>query len=48
MPVLVPEPHDPVCFRKDGKRLDGREVDEPRPFSCEIGVIKNGKRIKYI
>ena len=43
MPVLVPEPHDPVCFRKDGKRLDGREVDEPRPFSCEIGVIKNAQ-----
>ncbi len=43
MPVLVPEPHDPICFRKDGKRLDGREVDEPRPFSCEVGVIKNAQ-----
>ena len=43
MPVLVPEPHDPVCFRKDGKRLDGRDVDEPRPFSCEVGVIKNAQ-----
>ena len=43
MPVLVPEPHDPICFREDGKRLDGRDVDEPRPFSCEIGVIKNAQ-----
>ena len=43
MPVLVPEPHDPICFRKDGKRLDGRDVDEPRPFSCEVGVIKNAQ-----
>ena len=41
--LLVPEPHDSVCFRKDGKRLDGRDVDEPRPFSCEVGVIKNAQ-----
>ncbi len=43
MPVLIQEPHDPVCFTKDGKRLDGRAVDEPRSFSCEVGVIKNAQ-----
>jgi len=43
MPILVPEPHDEVCFREDGKRLDGRAVDELRPFSCEVGVIKNAQ-----
>lgn len=48
MPVLVPEPHDPVCFTKDGKRLDGRAVDEPRSFSCEVGVIKNAQGSAYV
>ncbi|MHA1613173.1 MAG: exosome complex exonuclease Rrp41, partial [Promethearchaeota archaeon] len=43
MTILVPEPHDEVCFRKDGKRLDGRAVDELRSFSCEVGVIKNAQ-----
>lgn len=43
MPILVPEPHDEICFREDGKRLDGRAVDELRPFSCEVGVIKNAQ-----
>lgn len=37
------EPHDPVCFRPDGRRLDGRAVDELRPFECEVGVIKNAQ-----
>ena len=26
-------------FRKDGKRLDGRNIDEMRPFSMEVGVL---------
>ena len=43
MTILVPEPHDEVVFRKDGKRLDGRAVDEIRSFSCEVGVIKNAQ-----
>lgn len=37
------EPHDPVCFNPDGTRLDGRAVDELRPFSCRVGVIKNAQ-----
>ena len=45
MPILkgTEEPHDPVCFREDGSRLDGRAKDEARPFSCEVGVIKNAQ-----
>jgi len=45
MPILkgTEEPHDPVCFREDGLRLDGRAKDEGRPFSCEVGVIKNAQ-----
>ena len=45
MPILkgTEEPHDPVCFREDGLRLDGRAKDEGRPFSCEVGVIKMPK-----
>lgn len=41
--ILVPEPHDPVLFRDDGKRLDGRNNDDLRPFSCKVGVIKNAQ-----
>ena len=37
------EPHDPVCFKPDGTRLDGRAVDEIRPFSCKVGVINNAQ-----
>jgi len=45
MPILsgTEEPHDPVCFREDGSRLDGRAKDEGRAFSCEVGVIKNAQ-----
>jgi exosome complex component RRP41 len=48
MPVLVEEPHDPVLFRDDGKRLDGRNVDEIRPFSCNVGVIKNAQGSAFV
>ncbi|UYP46265.1 Ribonuclease PH [Candidatus Lokiarchaeum ossiferum] len=45
MPILkgTEEPHDPVCFKEDGSRLDGRALDEIRSFSCEVGVIKNAQ-----
>jgi exosome complex component RRP41 len=48
MPVLVPEPHDPELFRENGKRLDGRDVDELRPFACKVGVIKNAQGSSYV
>jgi exosome complex component RRP41 len=43
MGILIPEPHDPVLYTADGKRLDGRAVDEMRTFSCKTGVIKNAQ-----
>jgi exosome complex component RRP41 len=46
--ILVPEPHDPELFRPDGKRLDGRNVDEIRPFACKVGVIKNAQGSSYV
>jgi exosome complex component RRP41 len=48
MPILIPEPHDPVLFRADGKRLDGRAVDELRPFSCKVGVLKNAQGSAFV
>lgn len=48
MPVLVPEPHDKVCFTSEGKRLDGRTEDEGRSFSCKVGVIKNAQGSAYV
>jgi exosome complex component RRP41 len=48
MGILIPEPHDPVLFTDDGKRLDGRDVDEIRPFSCKTGVIKNAQGSAFV
>jgi exosome complex component RRP41 len=48
MPVLIPEENPEQLFRKDGKRLDGREVDELRPFSCKIGVLENAEGSAYV
>ena len=48
MPVLVPEDNPEQLFRKDGKRLDGRDVDELRPFSCKIGVLENAEGSAYV
>lgn len=42
------EPHDPICFQPDGKRLDGRSVDELRPFDCKVGVIKNAQGSAFV
>ena len=30
---------DVPLFREDGKRLDGREINEMRPFKMEVGVL---------
>lgn len=33
--------NEPESFLKDGKRLDGRALDEARPMEIEAGVIEN-------
>lgn len=48
MPILVPEDNPLQLFRDDGKRLDGRAVDELRPFKCKIGVLENADGSSYV
>ncbi len=48
MGVLVPEKKQYKLFREDGKRLDGRAVDELRSFKCEIGVLNNANGSAYV
>jgi exosome complex component RRP41 len=39
--LLINEENPDQLFREDGLRLDGRRVDELRPFGCKVGVLKN-------
>lgn len=48
MPVLIPEEKQYQLIKEDGKRLDGRELDEMRPFSCKIGVLPNADGSAYV
>lgn len=48
MTVLIPEVNPEQLFREDGKRLDGRDVDELRPFTCKIGVLENANGSSYV
>ncbi len=48
MPLLIEEKIPKELFRADGKRLDGRAVDDIRPFSCKIGVLKNAQGSAYV
>ena len=41
MPLIIKDEYPEELFRKDGKRLDGRDIDELRPIKMEVGVIKN-------
>ena len=48
MPLLIEEKIPKELFRADGKRLDGRAVDDIRYFSCKIGVLKNAQGSAYV
>lgn len=48
MTVLIPEEKQYQLLREDGKRLDGRALDEMRPFSCKIGVLPNADGSAYV
>ncbi len=41
-------PDAPESFLKDGKRLDGRDLDEMRPVKIEAGVLKNADGSAFI
>jgi len=48
MPILIPEDNPEKLIREDGKRLDGRALDELRPFKCKIGVLENAEGSSYV
>ncbi len=48
MPLIIKDEYPEKLFRKDGKRLDGRDLDELRPIKMEVGVIKNADGSAYI
>jgi len=48
MPLIIKDEYPETLFRKDGKRLDGRDVNELRPIKMEVGVIKNADGSAYL
>ncbi|MFW9823427.1 MAG: exosome complex exonuclease Rrp41 [Candidatus Thorarchaeota archaeon] len=48
MPLVIKDEYPEKLLRKDGKRLDGRDLDELRPIKMEVGVIKNADGSAYI
>ena len=48
MPLIIKDEYPEELFRKDGKRLDGRDIDELRPIKMEVGVIKNADGSAYL
>ncbi|MFW9988839.1 MAG: exosome complex exonuclease Rrp41 [Candidatus Odinarchaeota archaeon] len=45
---MIKDEYPENLFRKDGKRLDGRDVNELRPIKMEVGVIKNADGSAYL
>ena len=48
MPLIIKDEYPEKLFRKDGKRLDGRDVHELRPIKMEVGVIGNADGSAYL
>ena len=48
MPLIIKDEYPEKLFRKDGKRLDGREINDLRPIKMEVGVIKNADGSAYL
>ncbi|MFX1235391.1 MAG: exosome complex exonuclease Rrp41 [Promethearchaeota archaeon] len=48
MTLLIKDEYPEKLFREDGKRLDGRDLDELRPIKMEIGVISNADGSAYL
>ncbi|KKK46414.1 hypothetical protein LCGC14_1140390 [marine sediment metagenome] len=48
MPLIIKDEYPEKLFRKDGKRLDGRDLNELRPIKMEVGVIKNADGSAYL
>jgi exosome complex component RRP41 len=48
MPLIIKDEYPEKLFREDGKRLDGRDVNELRPVKMEVGVIKSADGSAYL
>jgi exosome complex component RRP41 len=48
MPLIIKDEYPEKLFREDGKRLDGRDVNELRPIKMEVGVIKSADGSAYL
>jgi exosome complex component RRP41 len=48
MPLIIKDEYPEILFRRDGKRLDGRERNELRPIKMEVGIIKNADGSAYL
>jgi exosome complex component RRP41 len=48
MPLIINDEYPEKLFREDGKRLDGREMDELRPIKMEVGIIKSADGSAYL
>ncbi len=48
MPLIINDEYPEKLFREDGKRLDGRDLNELRPIKMEVGVIKNADGSAYM
>jgi exosome complex component RRP41 len=48
MPLIIKDEYPENLFRKDGKRLDGRDINELRPIKMEVGVIENADGSAYL
>jgi exosome complex component RRP41 len=48
MPLIIKDEYPENLFREDGKRLDGRDVNELRPIKMEVGIIENADGSAYL
>ncbi|KKM90420.1 hypothetical protein LCGC14_1238790 [marine sediment metagenome] len=48
MPLIIKDEYPENLFREDGKRLDGRDINELRPIKMEVGVLKNADGSAYL
>ncbi len=48
MPLIIKDEYPETFFRKDGKRLDGRDLNELRPIKMEVGVVENADGSAYV
>jgi exosome complex component RRP41 len=48
MPLIIKDEYPEKLFREDGKRLDGRDLNDLRDIKLDVGVIKNADGSAYL